>query len=268
MDPSVPSDGEERLSMRGEIVPDAARPRAAVAAARAARAGEPSSRVRALSLAVLAGATFAAFAGVLRNGWVLVDDPDYVTQNPYVTSGLTLRGLLWFLHAPHGGNWHPLTSLSHMLDVQWFGLAPAGRHAVNLALHLLNVLLLVIVLHRFTGAWWRSLIVGALFGLHPLRVESVAWVAERKDVLSALFFLLTLEAYRRWAERPGLRRYALVVAGLALGLMSKPMLVTLPYVLVLLDVWPLGRLRGGWRPTSGAGAGGSRGSSPRNGPCS
>jgi protein O-mannosyl-transferase len=204
-----------------------------------------SRRIRTLSLALLAAATFAAFAGVLRNGWMLLDDPAYVTENPHVTTGLTLRGLAWFLHEPHGGNWHPLTSLSHMLDVQLFGLAPAGHHAVSLALHLLNVLLLVIVLRRLTGAWWRSLLVGALFGLHPLRVESVAWVAERKDVLSALFFLLTLEAYRRWVARPGVGRYALVVAGLALGLMSKPMLVTLPFVLVLLDVWPLGRLRGG-----------------------
>jgi protein O-mannosyl-transferase len=210
----------------------------------AAAPAVPSPPIRWLSLALLGLAVLAAFAGVLRNGWVLIDDPAYVTQNPYVTSGVTLRGLQWFLHAPHGGNWHPLTSLSHMLDVEWFGLAPAGPHAVNLALHLLNVLLLVSVLHRFTGAWWRSLLVGALFGLHPLRVESVAWVAERKDVLSGLFFLLTLEAWRRWAARPGAGRYALVAAGLALGLMSKPMLVTLPFVLVLLDVWPLGRLRG------------------------
>ena len=231
------------------------RPSAAGAGVTAARGGGAPRLVRALSLAFLAAATFVAFAGVLRNGWMLLDDPLYVTQNPYVTSGPTVRGLLWFLHAPHGGNWHPLTSLSHMVDVRLFGLAPAGHHAVNLALHLLNVLLLVIVLHRLTGAWWRSLLVGALFGLHPLRVESVAWVAERKDVLSGLFFLLTLEAWRRWAARPAARRYALVVAGLALGLMSKPMLVTLPFVLVLLDVWPLGRLRGGWRPVSGPRAG-------------
>jgi len=140
-----------------------------------------------------------------------------------------------------------------MLDVQLFGLAPAGHHAVNLALRLLNLLLPTIVLFGFTGAWWRSLLVAALFGLHPLRGESVAWVAERKDVLSTLFFRLPLEAWRRWAERPGRGRYALVVAGLALGLMSKPMLVTLPFVLVLLDVRPLGRLRG--RPRAPAVAG-------------
>ncbi len=230
------------------------RPPVAGAGIPAARGTRRSRLVRSLSLAILAVATFAAFAGVLRNGWVLIDDPGYVYENPHVTPGLTLDGLRWFLHQPHGGNWHPLTSLSHMLDVQLFGLAPAGHHAVNLALHLLNVLLLVMVLYRFTGAWWRSLLVGALFGLHPLRVESVAWVAERKDVLSGLFFLLTLEAWRRWVARPSAGRYALVVAGLALGLMSKPMLVTLPFVLVLLDVWPLGRLRGGWRAASGPGA--------------
>jgi hypothetical protein len=197
-----------------------------------------------LVLALLAAATFAAFAGVLRNGWILLDDPLYVYENPHVAPGLTLEGVRWFLHQPHGGNWHPLTSCSHMLDVQLFGLQPAGDHAVSLALHILNALLLVIVLHRLTGAWWRSVLVAGFFALHPLRVESVAWIAERKDVLSGFFFLLTLEAYRRWAARPAPWRYALVVVVFALGLMSKPMLVTLPFVLVLLDVWPLGRLAG------------------------
>ena len=195
-------------------------------------------------LALLAAVTCAAFAGVLRNGWVSFDDPRYVYENLHVIRGLRLDGLSWFLVHPHGENWHPLTSWSHLLDVQLFGLAPAGHHAVSVLLHALNAVLLVIVLHRMTGAWWRSLLVGALFALHPLRVESVAWVSERKDVLSGLFFLLTLEAYRRWTVRPGRARYAALVAAFALGLMSKPMLVTLPFVLVLLDVWPLGRLRG------------------------
>jgi protein O-mannosyl-transferase len=215
----------------------------AVAGVTAASAG-PSAPLRWLSLALLGLAVLAAFAAVLRNGWMLLDDSVYVTRNPFVTGGLTWRGLLWFLHAPHGSNWHPLTSLSHMLDVQFFGLQPAAHHAVSLAFHLANALLLVIVLHRLTGDWWRSLLVGALFGLHPLRVESVAWVSERKDVLSGFFFVLTLEAWRRWVARPGTGRYALVALLLALGLMSKPMLVTLPFVLVLLDVWPLGRLPG------------------------
>ena len=196
------------------------------------------------ALALLAAATCAVFAGVLRDGWTLFDDPHYVFDNPHVNHGWRLDQALGFLVHPHGENWHPLTSWSHMLDVQMFGLAPAGHHAVSLAFHALNAVLLAWVLFRLTGAWWRSLLVAALFALHPLRVESVAWIAERKDVLSGLFFLLTLEAYRRWAERPGPARRALLAVTFALGLMTKPMLVTLPLVLVLLDVWPLGRLRG------------------------
>ena len=218
---------------------------AASSAPRDTPAAAPRSRAgRWLILALLAGATFAAVAGVLRNGWILLDDPLYVYENPHLNRGWTWDGVRWFLHEPHGGNWHPLTSYSHMLDVQLFGLRPAGHHAVSLALHILNALLLVIVLHRLTGAWWRSVLVAGFFALHPLRVESVAWVAERKDVLSGFFFLLTIEAYRRWAARPAPWRYAVVLAAFALGLMSKPMLVTLPFVLVLLDVWPLGRLAG------------------------
>jgi len=215
------------------------RPRARVAAA--ARPG-PGSTPRLLSLLGLIAATLAAFAGVMRNRWLLLDDPLYVLVNPHVRAGFTLEGVVWFLRHPHGENWHPLTSISHMLDVQLFGLEPSGHHAVSLALHVLNAALLAVVLARLTGAWWRSLTVAALFALHPLRVESVAWVAERKDVLSALFFVVALECYRRWAARPTPGRYALLVVVVALGLMSKPMLVTLPFVLVLLDVWPLERL--------------------------
>jgi hypothetical protein len=131
-----------------------------------------------------------------------------------------------------------------MLDVQLFGLGPGGHHAVSLVLHALNALLLAFVLSRLTGGWWRSVLVAGLFALHPLRVESVVWIAERKDVLSAFFFLLMVDAYRRWVGRPTAACYALVVSGLTLGLMLKPMVVMLPCVLVLLDVWPLGRLRG------------------------
>jgi len=206
--------------------------------------GRGAGTTRALVLALLAAATLAAFAGVRGNGWILLDDPLYVTRDPHVARGLTLDGVRWFLLEPHGQNWHPLTSASHMLDVTLFGLAPAGHHAVNLLLHTLNAVLLALVLFRFSGAWWRSVLVAALFALHPLRVESVAWISERKDVLSGLFFLLTLAAYGRWAARPSRARYAAVVVALALGLMSKPMLVTVPFVLVLLDLWPLGRLRG------------------------
>lgn len=204
----------------------------------------PPLATRVALLAALALATIAAFAGVVRNGWIVLDDPAYVTENPHVTAGLTRGGLLWFLHAPHAGNWHPLTSWSHMLDVQWFGLNPGAHHAVSLGLHVANALLLVLVLSRLTGAWWRSLIVGTLFALHPLRVESVAWVSERKDVLSLFCFLLTIDAYRRWSAHPGGARWALVIALFALGLMSKPMLVTTPLVLLLLDLWPLRRLAG------------------------
>jgi tetratricopeptide (TPR) repeat protein len=214
----------------------------------------PALAVRALALALLAAATCFTFAGTLRNGWVFFDDPRYVYENPHVNQGLRPGHALWFLSHPHGENWHPLTSWSHMLDVQLFGLDPAGPHAVNLALHALNAVLLVLVLYRLTGGWWRSLAVGALFALHPLRVESVAWVSERKDVLSGLLFLLTLEAYRRWAVRPGRRRHATLIAVFALGLMAKPMLVTVPFVLVLLDVWPLGR----WRALGQRARGGER----------
>jgi tetratricopeptide (TPR) repeat protein len=199
---------------------------------------------RPLLLALLGAAIVAAFAGVVQNDWVQFDDPRYVYENPHVIRGLTLDGVRWFLHEPHSGNWHPLTSILHMLDVQLFGLNPAGHHAMSLVFHVLNALLLVGVLFRLTGAWWRSVMVSAFFSIHPLRVESVAWISERKDVASALFFLLAIEAYRRWVERPGAGRYALLIAAFALGLMSKPMLVTLPFVLVLLDVWPLGRLSG------------------------
>lgn len=197
---------------------------------------------RVLSALALLAATLAAFAGVRANGWVLIDDPIYVTENTHVTGGLSWQAFAWFLHAPHGGNWHPLTSLSHLLDVTLFGLSPAGPHVENLLLHALNALLLLFVLNRMTGAWWRPLAVAALFALHPLRVESVAWISERKDVLSGAFFLLTLLAYQRWTARPSAGRYAAVCGALALGLASKPMLVTVPAVLLLLDVWPLQRL--------------------------
>jgi hypothetical protein len=179
---------------------------------------------------------------VLRSGWILFDDPEYVSAQPRVAGGLRLDNAIWFLFHPHAANWHPLTSWSHMLDARLFGLRPAGHHATSLFLHVLNAVLLVLVLFRLTGAWWRSLAVAALFALHPLRVESVAWVSERKDVLSGLFFVLALGAYGRWVERPGRLRYAMLMLALALGLMAKPMLVTLPFVLLLLDVWPLGRL--------------------------
>jgi hypothetical protein len=168
----------------------------------------PRASCRSFSLALPAVAALAAFAGTLHKGWVHLDDPEYVFQDPYVLRGWTLSGSLRFLHEPHGKNWHPLTSWSHMLDLQWFGLRPGGHHAVSLVLHALNALLLAFVLSRLTGGWWRSVLVAGLFALHPPREESVAWIAERKDVLSAFFFLLRVDAYRRWVGRPTAAVYA------------------------------------------------------------
>jgi tetratricopeptide (TPR) repeat protein len=213
-----------------------------------------------LVLSLLALATCAAFAGVLQNDWIRLDDPTYIVENTHVNVGWTWEGFLWFLHEPHSANWHPITSYSHMLDVQLFGLHAGAHHAVSVVFHAANVLLLVLLLRRLTGDWWRSVLVGALFGLHPLRVESVAWASERKDVLSMFFFLLTIGSYHRWVMRPGPARYGIVVLMLALGLMSKPMLVTTPIVLVLLDLWPLGRWSGG--PDAARSRAGSRPAAP------
>jgi protein O-mannosyl-transferase len=203
--------------------------------------------VRPASLLLLAVATLAVFSGALHADWVLMDDPEYVLTNTHINRGVTVQGLRWIMHSPHGANFHPLTSILHMADAQAFGLKAPRHHAVNVVFHVLNAILLAVALGRLTGSWWKSLLVAALFALHPLRVESVAWISELKDVLSGFFFMLVLWTYARWAERPGRGRFALVVVFLGLGLMAKSMLVTLPCVLVLLDVWPLGRLRGGPR---------------------
>lgn len=196
---------------------------------------------------LLAVAVLIAFWPVLDAGFINYDDPDYITENPQVQAGLTLGGLKWAFTTVHASNWHPLTWLSHMADVQFFGNAATGPHAVNLLLHGLNTLLLFQLLRKVTGAHNRSLFVAALFGLHPLHVESVAWIAERKDVLSMFFGLLTLLAYARYvaaAKDRSLKAklaYALALGCFLFGLMSKPMLVTLPFVMLLLDFWPLGR---------------------------
>ncbi len=193
---------------------------------------------------VLVAATILVYAQVRTHGFLTYDDPEYVTANPHVTAGLTTAGAAWALTARDDANWFPLTWLSHMTDVQMFGLNAGAHHLVSLVLHLLSALLLFAVFRRMTGARWPSALVACLFALHPLHVESVAWAAERKDVLSGLFWMLTLLAYARYVERPGRGRYALVLAAFGLGLMAKPMLVTLPLVLLLLDWWPLGR----WSP--------------------
>ena len=180
------------------------------------------------------------YAGVGALGFVNLDDEQYLTRNDAVLRGLGLEGLRWALGF-HLSNWHPLTWLSHMLDVDLLGLDPGRHHAVNAGLHGVATLLLFGFLRSATGATWRSALAAALFAAHPLHVESVAWVSERKDVLSAVFWLLACWAYLGWVRRPGAGRYAAVVAAFALGLLSKPMAVTLPVALLLLDVWPLGR---------------------------
>ena len=199
-------------------------------------------RVALLCLA-LAAITFAVFGQTLRHEFVDFDDDWYVYENPMVARGLTLKGIVWAFTGIHAYNWHPLTWLSHELDCQLYGLHPWGHHLTSVLLHTATVIALFLVLRQMTGALWRSAFVAAVFAIHPLRVESVAWVTERKDVLSGLFFMLTIGAYVRYARRPwSLARYGLVVLLFAMGLMSKPMLVTLPLVLLLLDYWPLQRV--------------------------
>jgi protein O-mannosyl-transferase len=175
--------------------------------------------------------------------FVNFDDPDYVTRNAHIRQGVTPGGIAWAFTSTESANWFPLTRISHMLDVQLFGLDAGWHHLVNVLLHALATLLLFAFLYRATSAPWPSAAVAFLFALHPLHVESVAWIAERKDVLAALFWFFAMWAYTRYSERPGLARYLLVLALFALGLVSKPMIVTLPFVLLLVDVWPLRRPR-------------------------
>ena len=179
---------------------------------------------------------------MLGHGFFFVDDATYVTDNPQIARGLTSGGLRWAATSiGYASNWHPLAWISHMLDAELFGLDPRGHHLTNLLLHAANAVLLFAVLASMTGTLWRPALAAAVFAVHPLHVESMAWVAERKDLLSGLFWLLTLAAYTVYARRPGSRRY-LVVAGLfCLGLLSKPMVVSLPLVLLFVDWWPLGR---------------------------
>ena len=193
----------------------------------------------------LAAIIWAVFGQTLYHEFVNYDDNTYVYENPVVQKGLTWEGFRWALTYGNIGHWHPLTWLSHMLDCQFYGLSPGGHHLTNILLHTATAILLFLVLRRMTGFLWRSAFVAAVFAIHPLRAESVAWVAERKDVLSAFFFMLTLGAYVRYVRRPpSMVRYGAVVLFFALGLLSKNMLVTVPFVLLLLDYWPLNRLSG------------------------
>ncbi|MEO6970084.1 MAG: tetratricopeptide repeat protein [Chthoniobacterales bacterium] len=189
--------------------------------------------------------TVAIFGRTVRFDFFNYDDSFYVYQNPFISNGLTQAGLVRAFTHPLVANWHPLTSISLMLDAQWSGLHAGGYHLVNVALHTLAVLLLFLTLKSMTGALWRSAFVAALFAIHPLRAESVVWISERKDVLSGVFFFLALWAYSRYAKKPSLGRYLLVAIAFTLGLLSKAMLVTFPCLLLFLDFWPLRRSASG-----------------------
>src|SRR5437773_2886000 len=192
----------------------------------------------------LAVVTFGIYAQVIGHRFITIDDLSYIEENPIVNRGVTLGGLAWAFSTFHQANWHPLTWIAHMIDSQLFGTIAGGHLLVNALIHTANTLLVFWFLLRTTHARWSSALVAALFALHPLHVESVAWAAERKDTLSTFFGFLSLIAYVRHAEPPSIRRYAWVVIMLALGLMAKPMLVPWPFVMLLLDYWPLKRFAG------------------------
>src|SRR5271166_1430912 len=199
---------------------------------------------------VLALATLALYSPAIGHPFIFnYDDDCYVIDNAHVQAGVVWETVRWALTSTECSNWHPLTWLSHALDGELYGLNPSGHHATNVLIHALNVVLLFLLLAWATGAAGRSLLVAALFAVHPFNVESVAWVAERKNVLSTLFFLLALAAYGWYARRPTVKRYGVLAILFVLGLASKPMVITLPCVLLLLDFWPLRRIQG-WEPFS------------------
>src|SRR6202790_5376466 len=202
----------------------------------------PAKRTPLLCL-LLAAVVLMFYSPLGHNGFINYDDDVYITANPHVRAGLTWATLKWAFTTYDQGNWHPLTWVSHALDGELFGLNPAGSHYVNVLLHAANAVLLFLLLQSATGFRWRSLMVAALFALHPINVESVAWASERKNVLSMTFFLLALYAYDWYARKPEVRRYALVAFVFALGLLAKPQVITFPFLLLLWDYWPLGRTR-------------------------
>src|SRR5260221_2005708 len=204
-------------------------------------AAPPGGMLAAIAAALVV-ATLATFSSALPRTFVNYDDDVYVTDNTHVREGLDAAGIAWAFTTLKGSNWHPLTWLSHMLDVQLFGLDAGKHHLVSLLLHAANAAILFLVLAGMTRAVWRSALAAALFALHPLHVESFAWVSERKDVLSTALWLATIAARRRYLRVRTIPGYVVVAALYALGLMAKPMLVTLPFTLLLLDVWPLRRL--------------------------
>jgi len=194
-----------------------------------------------LICAVLILITFIAFEPVRHNGFTSYDDRAYITTNPHITGGLTLESVCWAFSSAHYHMWHPLTSLSYLLDYQLFELRPFGYHFNSVLLHIANVVLLFCLLKRITGALWPSAFVAAIFAVHPLQVESVAWIAERKTVLSGFFWILTLAAYAHYCARPRISKYLIVLLAFSFAVISKPVVVTLPLVLLLLDFWPLDR---------------------------
>src|SRR5277367_971979 len=201
-----------------------------------------SHRKRNLILCLLlALATIALYSPVARDPFLNYDDAAHVADNPHVRAGLTWSTVVWAFRTSEASDWHPITWLSHALDCQMFGLNPAGPHMVNVLIHAANAVLLFLILQSATGFTWRSLAVAALFALHPINVESVAWIAERKNVLSAFFFLIALGAYGWYASRPGVARYLAVTLAYAFALMSKAQVITFPFALLLLDYWPLRR---------------------------
>lgn len=206
------------------------------------RGNRTSSRLASFFVCLaLIALTWLVFGQTLWHNFVNLDDHVYVYDNPLITRGLTVDGVINAFAHTHARNWHPLTTLSHMLDCQLFGLKAGGHHFTNVLFHTVSVVLLFLLLRQMTGAFWQSAFVAALFAVHPLHVESVAWVSERKDVLSGVFFMLTLWAYTRYVQARSMGRYLTVALFFVLGLMSKPMLVTVPCVLLLLDYWPLNR---------------------------
>jgi len=203
-------------------------------------AENPLVRAAAIS-ALVAALAFSAFSDAFDAEFIATDDPSYVLSNPHVTEGLTGESLPWAFSTLHTGNWHPLTWLSHMLDVELYGLNPRGHHLTSLLFHSANAVLCFILFRLLTGSMWQGAVIAILFAIHPLRAESVAWVSERKDVLTAFFGLLSLIAYARYAVTAGIRHYLGALVFLLLGLLSKSMLVTWPFLFLLLDYWPFNR---------------------------
>ena len=205
-----------------------------------------SYRTKKIICVFLAMLILAVYWQIQDHDFINYDDNRYITENKHVTSEFSKENFIWAFTSIYASNWHPVTWLSHMLDNQLYGLSPKGHHLTSLTLHIANTLLLFLILTRMTGAMWKSCFVASMFAFHPINVESVAWAAERKSVLSTFFWLLTMQAYVRYVHKKKLTRYCLVFLFFALGLMSKSMLVTLPFILLLLDYWPLRRLQTGY----------------------